>query len=105
MKVLILLQGRFPTEKAYGVTTTGTVKSLLRLGHQVTVFSLATNQDELGFNAEIDLISGGDDLLNNISSMRESKDILGRNTNRLSQLKYLIELNILDKELRFAKKL
>ena len=50
MKVLILLQGRFPTEKAYGVTTTGTVKSLLRLGHQVTVFSLATNQDELGFN-------------------------------------------------------
>jgi len=62
-------------------------------------------KDELGFNAEIDLISGGDDLLNNISSMRESKDILGRNTNRLSQLKHLIELNILDKELRFAKKL
>jgi nucleoside-diphosphate-sugar epimerase len=62
-------------------------------------------KDELGFNAETDLISGGDDLLNNINSMRESKDILGRNTNRLSQLKHLIELNILDKELRFAKKL
>ena len=49
MKVLILLQGRFPTEKAYGVTTMGTIKSLLRLGHQVTVFSLTANWDELDF--------------------------------------------------------
>ena len=40
MKVSILLQGRFPTEKAYGVTTVGTIRSLLKLGHQVTVFSL-----------------------------------------------------------------
>jgi glycosyltransferase involved in cell wall biosynthesis len=49
MKVLILLQGRFPTEKAYGVTTTGTVKSLLRLGYEVTIFSLAANQNELEY--------------------------------------------------------
>ena len=49
MKVIILLQGRFPTEKAYGVTTTGTIKSLLRLGHQVAVFSLDTNHEELDF--------------------------------------------------------
>ena len=49
MKVLILLQGRFPTEKAYGVTTTGTIKSLLRLGHQVVVFSLDTNYEGLDF--------------------------------------------------------
>ena len=47
MKVLVLLQGRFPTEKAYGVTTTGTIKSLLRLGHQVVVFSLDTDHEEL----------------------------------------------------------
>lgn len=39
----MLLQGRFPTEKAYGVTTTGTINSLLRLGHQVTVYSLDSN--------------------------------------------------------------
>jgi glycosyltransferase involved in cell wall biosynthesis len=49
MKVIILLQGRFPTEKAYGVTTTGTIKSLLRLGYQVTVFSLGTDHEELDF--------------------------------------------------------
>jgi glycosyltransferase involved in cell wall biosynthesis len=49
MKVIILLQGRFPTEKAYGVTTTGTIKSLLRLGYQVTVFSLGTDHDRLDF--------------------------------------------------------
>ena len=49
MKVIILLQGRFPTEKAYGVTTTGTIKSLLRLGCQVTVFSLGTDYEELDF--------------------------------------------------------
>lgn len=47
MKVLILLQGRFPTEKAYGVTTTGTIRSLLRLGHRVVVFSLDTDHEEL----------------------------------------------------------
>ena len=49
MKVIILLQGRFPTEKAYGVTTTGTIKSLLRLGHRVVVFSLDTNHEGLDF--------------------------------------------------------
>jgi nucleoside-diphosphate-sugar epimerase len=62
-------------------------------------------KNELDFIAETDLISGGSELLNNIRSMKANKDILGRNTNRLSQLKYLIESNILDKELRFAKKL
>ena len=43
MRILILLQGRFPTEKAYGVTTTGTIKSLLNYGHEVTVYSLNSN--------------------------------------------------------------
>jgi glycosyltransferase involved in cell wall biosynthesis len=40
MKVGILLSGRFPTEKAYGVTTNGTIKSLLDLGHEVVVFGI-----------------------------------------------------------------
>ena len=62
-------------------------------------------KNELDFNAETNLISGGNELLNNISSIKANKEILGKNTNRLSQLKYLIESNILDKELRFAKKL
>jgi len=62
-------------------------------------------KEELGFNAETNLITGGNDLLDNIKNMTENKDILGKNTNRLKQLKHLIKLSILDKELRIAKKL
>ncbi len=43
MKVGILLSGRFPTEKAYGVTTNGTIKSLLELGHEVVVFGIKSD--------------------------------------------------------------
>jgi glycosyltransferase involved in cell wall biosynthesis len=43
MKVGILLSGRFPTEKAYGVTTNGTIKSLLDLGHEVVVFGIKSD--------------------------------------------------------------
>jgi hypothetical protein len=43
MKVGILLSGRFPTEKAYGVTTNGTIKSLLELGHEVVVYGIKSN--------------------------------------------------------------
>lgn len=46
MKVGILLSGRFPTEKAYGVTTNGTVQSLLDMGHQVVVFGITSNYVE-----------------------------------------------------------
>jgi nucleoside-diphosphate-sugar epimerase len=62
-------------------------------------------KEELGFSAETNLITGGSDLLNNIKSMTENIDILGKNTNRLTQLKHLIKLSILDKELRIAKEL
>lgn len=43
MKVGILLSGRFPTEKAYGVTTNGTIKSLLDLGHEVVVYGIMSD--------------------------------------------------------------
>lgn len=43
MKVGILLSGRFPTEKAYGVTTNGTIKSLLDLGHEVVVYGIKSD--------------------------------------------------------------
>lgn len=43
MKVGILLSGRFPTEKAYGVTTNGTIKSLLDLGHEVIVYGIKSD--------------------------------------------------------------
>ena len=55
--------------------------------------------------AETSLIDGGERLLFEINNMKENTDILGRKTNRLSQLKHLIDLSILDKELRYAEKL
>jgi hypothetical protein len=39
--------GRFPTEKAYGVTTMGTIKSLVRQGHEVTIFALRSQSAQL----------------------------------------------------------
>lgn len=60
-------------------------------------------KEELGFVAEISLISGGEELLFEINNISKDIDVLGRKTNRLSQLKYLINQGILDKELRFAK--
>ena len=47
MKIAILLQGRFPTEKAYGITTIGTLKSLVDLGHETKIFSLNSSYNTL----------------------------------------------------------
>jgi nucleoside-diphosphate-sugar epimerase len=60
---------------------------------------------ELGFIAETSLINGGKELLLKINEMSKDKEILGKKTNRLSQLIYLIKIGTLDKELRFAKRL
>lgn len=40
MVVGLFLRGRFPTEKAYGITTIGTVRSLVKLKHTVYIFCL-----------------------------------------------------------------
>ena len=61
-------------------------------------------KEELGFVADTDLIYGGRELLLNVKNIKE-EDFLGRKTNRLSQLSYLVKLGELDKELRFANKL
>lgn len=39
VKVALILIGRYPTDKAYGITTKNTVDSLIELGHQVFLFS------------------------------------------------------------------
>ena len=39
MKVALVLLGRFPTDKAYGVTSTATIECLNSMGHEVTVYS------------------------------------------------------------------
>jgi glycosyltransferase involved in cell wall biosynthesis len=43
MRIGILLSGRYPTEKAYGITTNATIKSLVKMGHQVYVFGLTSS--------------------------------------------------------------
>ena len=46
MKIGILLSGRYPTDKAYGVTTTATAKCLSQMGHTVYVFGLQSTYSE-----------------------------------------------------------
>jgi glycosyltransferase involved in cell wall biosynthesis len=43
MRIGILLSGRYPTEKAYGVTTNSTIKCLSDMGHSVYVLGLRSN--------------------------------------------------------------
>jgi len=57
---------------------------------------------DLDFIAQNSLLNGGNELLSRIGSIKEYKEILGRKTNRLAQLKYLIKSEILDTELRYA---
>jgi len=59
-------------------------------------------KEELDFVADTNLIYGGHELLLKVKNIRE-EDFLGRKTNRLSHLSYLVKLGVLDKELRFAK--
>ena len=44
MKIAIVLLGRYPTDKAYGVTTNATINCLLNSGHEVYVYSFAPNK-------------------------------------------------------------
>ena len=46
------MTGRFPTEKAYGVTTSGTVKALVRAGHEVIVFGTKSNYVDASISSE-----------------------------------------------------
>ena len=39
MRIAIVLNGRFPTDKAYGVTTGATYKELVKLGHEVFIYA------------------------------------------------------------------
>ena len=50
MRIVILLSGRFPTEKAYGVTTNGTIRALVAMGHSVTVYGLESDYKEINLN-------------------------------------------------------
>jgi glycosyltransferase involved in cell wall biosynthesis len=43
VNVFLIVKGRYPTEKAYGVTLTETIRSLSKLGHKVSVLSIKSN--------------------------------------------------------------
>ena len=50
--IYIVVKGRFPTEKAYGVTLTETINSLSKFGHKISVLSVKSSYvSNLDFNA------------------------------------------------------
>lgn len=56
----------------------------------------------LGFTAQIDLESGGDEIIKHAKELiARGVDLLDRKTNRLQQLKYLVESGLVDDSLRF----
>ena len=64
--------------------------------------SFARAFQELDFDARIDLISGGNEIVKEARFLRDfGTDLLDRNTNRLQQVKYLLETGTLDDTLRF----
>ena len=71
--------------------------------HRSYRVSFLRAKHELGFNAAITLESGGAELLERISSVKNLKDILGSVTNRLLHLKHLEELGLINKELRLRR--
>ena len=55
MRIAIILNGRFPTDKAYGVTTGATYKELVKLGHEVFIYAFPNqNKTEVDSNFEIE---------------------------------------------------
>jgi nucleoside-diphosphate-sugar epimerase len=64
--------------------------------------SFARAYRELDFDAKIDLITGGNEIAKEARFLLDSgSDLLNRNTNRLQQVKYLLENGSLDDTLRF----
>ena len=56
--VYIIVKGRFPTEKAYGVTITETINSLSKFGHRISVLSVKSSyMSNLDFNTYYDQIN------------------------------------------------
>jgi nucleoside-diphosphate-sugar epimerase len=57
---------------------------------------------DLGFTAQIDLESGGNEMIRRARELIESGvDVLDRKTNRLQQIKYLVKNGLVDDSLRF----
>jgi nucleoside-diphosphate-sugar epimerase len=57
---------------------------------------------DLGFTAQIDLETGGNEIISNATELITAGiDLLDRKTNRLQQVKYLVENGLVDDSLRF----
>ena len=58
MRIAIVLNGRFPTDRAYGVTTGATYKELEKLGHKVIIYAFPNQAKiEVDFNFKIETFS------------------------------------------------
>ena len=45
MRITFLLLGRYPTDKAYGITTSETIRCLVSMGNEITVFSIQSKNE------------------------------------------------------------
>ena len=58
MKIALVLTAKYPTEKAYGVTTRKTAEALQQQGHEVSVISVESIYQDTDYEeSEISLIS------------------------------------------------
>lgn len=57
---------------------------------------------ELDYEAKVDLQTGGTGILGEVSRLKlQTEDLVGRKTNRLQQINYLLEMGLIDDTLRF----
>ena len=90
MKIAFVLTAKYPTEKAYGVTTRKTVEALQKQGHEVSVISVkSTYQDTDYEKSEVRLISIGE----NCFSVQVRKRFLN-NTKILNRIAFKVVTNL-----------
>lgn len=86
MKIGILLSGRYPTEKAYGVTTKGTIASLVGKGHKVTLYAMnSESADEFKINSDVSIVYYAESKI-----AQQLKRIALRNFGYINQTAWLI---------------
>ena len=87
MHFTFALTARYPTEKAYGVTTTGSVRALRELGHSVEVVSAYNVSRQKKFVEADKKYSRQTTILSNIAKW----------TFRLNQIRFGVELALRNK--------
>ena len=68
MNIVFLMTAKFPTNKAYGVTTTGTLKGLAQLGHNVEVFSSSQIEAHYKSTLLLKIVSKSNNIYGNLKN-------------------------------------